>query len=197
MKVHLFGLLCFGGVLLGCSDGYSLVKVSRGAWLQEEQPWIIEKELRPPRTPKEELIVKAAELRQTLKHPDHTYGYLGSVGGDRIVVVFEENRFSPNQFKPKPVERFLVNSGRIRGSLATTEALPDIEFEKAVYSAARNAHNESRFSVLLVRNWVKPLTMKASFVGTCTINVVVIDGFEPYGAELCEKLVNFCFQALE
>ena len=52
MKVHLFGLLCFGGVLLGCSDGYSLVKVSRGAWLQEEQPWIIEKELRPPRTPR-------------------------------------------------------------------------------------------------------------------------------------------------
>jgi hypothetical protein len=194
MKWCLVWLLCLGNVLAGCTDKFSLIKISRGTWHQEERRWNIEQESRPPRTPKEEQIVTAAEKRQTLKTVESTYGYLGTVDDDKIVVVFEENRFSPDQFAPKPVERYLVRSGRIRGVLATVEALPDLEFEKAVYNAARNARNESRFAVLLVQNWRKPLTMKASLVGSCTIEVDVIDGLEPYGQVLCKKQVNFCFQ---
>lgn len=194
MGWYLVWLFCIGNILAGCTDNFSVIKVSRGTWLLEEKPWTIEKEPRLPSTAKEEQVVAVAEQRQTLKTPSGTYGYLGQVEDDRIVVVFSENKFSPDQFAPKPVEHYLVRSGRIRGSLATVEALPDTSFEQAVYSAARNACNPSRFAVTLVRDWrKKPLTLKASFVGSCTVQVDVIEGFEPYGPVLCNKLVNYCF----
>lgn len=194
MRTVLVWVVFSGLFLSGCSNDFALVRVSHGRWHQKEEPWKLEAEPQPPRNPKEEQAVKAAKNRQTIKMPDLTYGYLGYVDDDNLVAVIEENRFSPDLFAPKKVERFLVRSGRIRGSLVTVEPLPDIEFEKAVLNAARGARNESRFNVLLVRNWIKPLTMKASVVGTCTIEVIVIDGFEPYGTVLCEKLVNFCFK---
>jgi hypothetical protein len=194
MKWYLIVLLCMGSFLTGCAGDVSLVKFSRGTWSQEEKPWALERESRLPCNPKEEQIVLAAEKCQTLKTPQYTYGYLGLVDDDKIVVVFEENKFTPDQFAPKPVERYLVQRGRIRGVLTTVEAVPDVEFEKAVYSAARNAQNPSRFAVTLVRSWRKPLTMKASFIGNCSVQVDVIEGFEPYGPLLCNKLVNYCYK---
>ena len=182
-----------GLLLSGCSENFALVAYSPGFRSPDEQVWKFEKTPQPPRNSLEELAVKVATNRQTIKTTNLMAGYLGEDGEVRMVVVFEEISRTRDRFAQKKVDRFLVKAGGIHAYLGPSiEPFPDFEFEKAVLIAARNARSEAGFSVLLFEDWYQPVVLKAVLMGECTVEVTAKNGFNPQGDVLCVKQVNLC-----